>query len=151
MKMSIVVSDKYVGIDGIGYFPLSWDGTPSDVHALQWIETQGWIEFVNAYKPNEIIENLPDWAINAQNAWIAANAPKPPKPITSEQNKEIAINLLAQTDWSAIPDVSDSTKSNPYLSNSNEFIAYRNLIRAIAINPPDGSINWPIKPNAIWV
>lgn len=78
--------------------------------------------------------------------------PPPPEPIppTAEENKMTAQGLLLSTDWTIIPDVADPTKSNPYLINVNDFLAYRNIIRRIAINPPAGFINWEPKPDAVW-
>ena len=57
---------------------------------------------------------------------------------------------LQSTDWTTIPDVSDPTKSNPYLSNAQEFVVYRNAVRQYAISPVEGNITWPTKPNEIW-
>ena len=65
-------------------------------------------------------------------------------------NKQTASNLLYETDWTTIPDVSDPTKSNPYLVNTQDFVIYRNAVRQYAINPVAGNIDWPIKPNAVW-
>lgn len=75
----------------------------------------------------------------------------PPPPIPAEQNKQMASELLYETDWTTIPDVSDPTKSNPYLSNIQDFINYRNAVRQYAINPIAGDVSWPIKPKAVWV
>jgi hypothetical protein len=73
------------------------------------------------------------------------------KPIpTIEENKIIAINLLSQTDWTTIPDVANPALSNPYLTNQSEFIAFRNQVRPIAINPVAGNIDFPTTPNPIW-
>lgn len=65
-------------------------------------------------------------------------------------NKQMAKDLLNQTDWATIADVSDPTKSNPYLANSNDFITYRNALRAIVFNPPDTEIEFPIMPTEDW-
>ena len=54
------------------------------------------------------------------------------------------------TDWTVIPDVSDPTKSNPYLSNVNEFETYRSALRQHAVNPVSGDITWPTKPQEVW-
>jgi hypothetical protein len=74
----------------------------------------------------------------------------PPAPPTAEENKEFASKLLYETDWTTIPDVADSTKSNPYLDNAQDFVAYRNSVRQIAINPTEGYVQWASKPTAIW-
>ena len=59
MRLTIIVPDKTIGVDGFFYSnieqDLSW--IPSNVHAVQWNETHGEIEF-NDGSPNEIIEDL---------------------------------------------------------------------------------------------
>ena len=65
-------------------------------------------------------------------------------------NKATASSLLAGTDWTTIADVASPT-NNPYLGNQAEFIAYRNVIRAIAVYPPAGDIVWATPPTEIWV
>ena len=64
-------------------------------------------------------------------------------------NKATASSLLAGTDWTTIADVASPT-NNPYLSNQADFIAYRNVIRAIAVYPPAGEIVWATAPVAVW-
>jgi hypothetical protein len=65
-------------------------------------------------------------------------------------NKSQASNLLYKTDWTTIPDVANSSLSNPYLSNVAEFVAYRNQVRGIAVNPPTTPATFPVKPEAKW-
>jgi len=81
---------------------------------------------------------------------VAEYVPPPPYVPTAEDNKNTAVNLLTQTDWTTIPDVADPALSNPYLTNQAEFITYRNQVRAIAINPVAGNIDFPATPTAIW-
>ena len=64
-------------------------------------------------------------------------------------NKLIASMKLSETDWAVQPDVVNS-KIFPHLSNHAEYTKYRAKLRAIAINPSDGNIKWPIKPAAVW-
>jgi hypothetical protein len=90
------------------------------------------------------------WALNAVDAWDIANQPQPPVPPPAYFNKAEAVSYLSDTDWATIPDVADPTKSNPYLVNVQDYINYRNVIRAIAINPPEGFITWPTLPVAQW-
>ena len=73
-----------------------------------------------------------------------------PVPPTSEQNKATASSLLAGTDWTTIADVASPT-NNPYLGNQADFIAYRNVIRAIAVYPPAGEIVWATPPTEVWL
>ena len=65
-------------------------------------------------------------------------------------NAQTAVGILNSTDWASILDVG-SPSNNPYLSNQSEFIAYRNVIRAIAVYPPAGQVTWPTAPTEVWV
>lgn len=69
---------------------------------------------------------------------------------TAEQNKQTAIFKLQDTDWTATVDISNAQYSNPYLTNQDEFLAYRSQIRQYAVNPIAGNINWPTEPTAVW-
>lgn len=63
--------------------------------------------------------------------------------------KEQASSLLFGTDWTTIPDVADPATSNPYLMNQAAFIAYRNQLRQLAVNPVADPV-WPTAPTAQW-
>jgi len=150
MLLTIIPVDGNVKKDEVGYIglDLSSCAIPSNVRALQWQETSGWIEFWD--KQNEDITALPSWVDCCLAKWTESNTPVPPSPPTAEDNKQTAIGLLQQTDWTTIPDVSDPTKSNPYLSNVNDFVTYRNAVRQYALNPVAGDINWPTLPQEVW-
>ena len=148
MKLTIIPSDGAVYEDGICYLNLVWEGTPLNVHALQWKDVAGHIEYDD--KDNEDIIVLPEWANNAMAAWTVANTPIPPEPPTAAQNKATASSLLVATDWTTIADIALPT-SNPRLSNQADFIAYRNVIRAIAVYPPAGDIVWATAPTEVWI
>jgi hypothetical protein len=162
MRLSIIPSDKTVCENGVCYSNLTWEGTPANVHALQWnsdapftvedVVYYGWIEF-NDGTPSENISVLPLWAGNAELSWDAANQPPPP-PTPEEiqaQNRAEASSLLQQTDWTATVDISNPQYSNPYLMNQDEFLAYRSSVRAIAVNPPTTLVTvWPTLPTEQW-
>lgn len=152
MKLTIIPSDGAVYENGVCYSDLTWSGTPADVHALQFDTdlSSGWIEYVDSVRPNEAISELPQWALNAEAAWTVANTPVPPEPPTSEENKATAISLLAATDWVNQPDVRN-TAVIPHLINGNAFDAYRVAVRQYAVTPVAGNINWPVKPEEVWV
>lgn len=57
--------------------------------------------------------------------------------------------ILTATDWTSIGDVGDPAKSNPYLVNQSEFVAYRSEIRALAVNPVANPV-WPTAPTEQW-
>lgn len=153
MKLTIIPADGSVGENGVFYndLDLSSCGIPSDVHALQWQDTAGWIEYISPLVQNQPITELPAWANCCMAKWTEANTPVPPSPPTAEQNKTTASNKLYATDWTTIPDVADPTKSNPYLNNVQDFVAYRNAVRQYAVYSVAGNINWPTEPQAIWV
>jgi hypothetical protein len=65
-------------------------------------------------------------------------------------NAQTAVGILNSTDWTTIADVASPT-NNPYLANQSEFIAYRNVIRAIAVYPPAGEVVWPTPPTEVWL
>jgi hypothetical protein len=151
MKLTIIPVDGSVGEDGKFYLNLDLSSCdiPANVHALQWDDVAGWIEF-NEPIPNEEITSLPAWANCCMTKWTEANTPVPPQPPTAEQNKATAVDKLQATDWATIPDVADPLKSNPYLSNAQDFVVYRNSVRQYAVYPVAGDINWPAVPQEVW-
>ena len=153
MKLTIIPVDGIVNEDGKAYIGLNLSSCaiPADVHALQWQDTAGWIEYISSSVQNEPITELPAWANCCMTKWTEANTPVPPQPPTAEQNKSTAVSKLNATDWTTIPDVGDPTKSNPYLGNVQDFVVYRNTVRQYAINPIAGDINWPTLPQEVWV
>lgn len=151
MKLTIVPIDNNVIKDNVPLncaIDLSSCAIPSNIRALQWRETSGWIEFWD--QDNQDITELPSWVTCCVAIYDVAMAPKPVLPQTAEANKEHATSLLQQTDWTTIPDVSDPTKSNPYLSNVNDFVTYRNAVRQYAVNPVAGDLTWPTLPQEVW-
>jgi hypothetical protein len=75
--------------------------------------------------------------------------PIAPPPPTAEENKARAINKLKNTDWVEYPSVTDPS-STPRLLNKDDFVAFRNSIRSIAVNPQEGFIQWPSYPKEQW-
>ena len=152
MRLTIIPVDGNVTKDGIGYIELDLSSCaiPANVRVLQWQETSGWLEFWD--KQNEDITELPSWVNCCLTPWQIAYDKQHalPSPPTAEGNKETAIQKLNDTDWTTISDVSDPTKSNPYLANANDFVIYRNAVRQYAINPVAGDITWPTLPKAVW-
>jgi len=69
MKLTIIKDDGAVYKDNVSYSNLSLSTIPSDVHALQWNNNKGHIEFVDNVKANEIITELPSWANDALTVW----------------------------------------------------------------------------------
>ena len=150
MLLTIIPVDGNVIKDGVGYIDLDLSSCaiPSNIRVLQWQETSGWLEFWD--QQNEDITALPSWTDCCLAVWTVANTPVPPSPPTAEENKQTAVTLLQQTDWTQIPSVGDPALSNPYLANKNAFDLYRNSVRQYALNPVAGDINWPVAPTEVW-
>lgn len=72
MKLTIIKNDGAVYKDNVSYSNLSLPTIPSNVHALQWNNDKGHIEFVDNVKANEAITELPSWANDALTAWQTA-------------------------------------------------------------------------------
>lgn len=88
MKLSIIVDDGAVYVDGVCKMPLDLNqcGIPENVWALQWKDVAGWIEFddnPDGTKPaNQPITELPEWANNCVTVWENYQPPAPPTPPT---------------------------------------------------------------------
>jgi hypothetical protein len=74
MKLTIVLDDNNVGKDGSfnNTLDLSTCGIPENVWALQWNNNSGHIEYYGDLVQNDIITELPDWAVKANALWQTA-------------------------------------------------------------------------------
>jgi hypothetical protein len=147
MKLTIIVSDSAVYKDGYSYrdLNLSVCNIPADVHALQWQESSGWIEFTDN-RENEQITQLPSWADSCVVKWDEADyaAHHPPAPTPEEiiaANESKAKKLLTASDWTQLPDVP--------LANKEDWVNYRSALREIATNSTLNPL-WPIEPPVVW-
>jgi hypothetical protein len=113
------------------------DGPYPSCNTYQYVISGPVIEQDGAWFTSFIVEDMDAEQIAAKNAELAAN------------NKTQATTLLQQTDWTAIPDVADPAKSNPYLMNQADFVAYRSTVRAIAVNPTFDAV-FPEMPVEQW-
>lgn len=152
MKLTIIRSDKFVAIDGVGYAPIDLSSLNSDIHAVQWYGTHGEIEYVlNAQgeKPvNTLIDSIEQFSEIIQ-SWTTINTEATtPKPPTSEELKADcemrAKRFLTETDWSQLPDVEG------ILGNKQEFDAYRADVRVYAVAPVESPV-WPVRPTPVWL
>jgi hypothetical protein len=110
MKFTIIPVDLTAVKDGVGYpdLDLSSAGIPANVHALQWQDTAGIVEYTDLTQ--ETITVLPDWAARVLAVWQAADdvakAPPPdptPEELTAARIAELK-QLLADTDYVALSD-----------------------------------------------
>lgn len=158
MKLTIIVPDSSVYVDGVAYSDLSLIGIPANVRALQWQDTAGHIEF-NDGTPNEDITALPFWAEDAYNVWVnvdaeakkklaeeaaiaAAKATNSQVPLTDAQKLDIIRierdKRLLSCDWTQLLD----TPSN---IDKAAWATYRQALRDLT-NSPNLDLNNPVYP-----
>jgi hypothetical protein len=155
MRLTILPADKYISINNQGFLniqeDLSW--IPSNVHALQWYDTWGEVEY-NDGTANERIEELGifEQAIQThnnevqriENEKIATEAARD----YWEELRFLRNEKLNECDWTQVADVqlSDAQKV--------EWTLYRQALRDLPnniIDPKPLVLNynhpdWPIKP-----
>ena len=157
MKLSIIVPDSAVYVDGKSYTNISSLSSLSNVHALQWKDTEGHIEYNNGM-PNEIINELPVWAVEAKLEWEDKDAKynelvqqefvnelslKTPKDLTDLEKLQIIRvernNRLFASDWTQLQD-----------SNVNKALwaTYRQALRDLPSNVNVNNPIYPIPPSA---
>jgi len=108
---------------------------------------------INATDPYAHIQEIWTKGNAGEYGPIAEYIPPPPPPVippTALGNKNKAIQLLDESDWTATTSIADPAISNPYLTNQGAFLAYRSALREIAVNPQEGFLTWPVKPDEVW-
>jgi hypothetical protein len=86
MKLTIIVEDKAVYVDGVmRVIDVRDCGINGGVHALQWEDNAGWIEYAvtkDGSKPeNKPIIQLPKWSNNCVAEWNKLALPKEINPV----------------------------------------------------------------------
>ena len=67
MRATILPKDGTVTVDGEGLGDFDMSKVPDDIHAVQWYDTGGEIEYIDnpdddvEGKPNKLIDKLPAW------------------------------------------------------------------------------------------
>jgi hypothetical protein len=90
MRLTIIPADKAVYKDGISFSGLDLTVVPTNIHALQWHETEGEVEFIGRPKPqNEIISELPAWANACIDKW---NEAKTAQDVTQKAAQQATAN-----------------------------------------------------------
>lgn len=73
MKLTIIPSDGAVYVDGVSFSDIDLSFCPADIHALQWRDDHGHIEFIrNEQMSNDLIAAIPAWAMQAHGLWVAS-------------------------------------------------------------------------------
>ena len=62
-RLTIVVPDRFISVDGEGLIDVEqdWSWVPSEVHAVQWNGTNGFVEFNNG-QIDQSISDIGIWA-----------------------------------------------------------------------------------------
>jgi hypothetical protein len=153
MKLTIIPFDKAVYKNGKAYDALVLSSIPEEVHALQWQDTQGWIEYKDG-RPNETISELPLWADDAHDEWntkqaeadaLIAESENPSSQsyaqklawIIDERNKR-----LASCDWTQLADVA-ALHDDVWVNN---WKVYRQALRDLPDSVDVNSPTYPLPP-----
>lgn len=150
MRLTIILDDKIVYKNQKAYDGLNLSTVPSNLHALQWYDDYGVLEWKD--KPNETITEFPDWASDALVAWEAAEAAEniAKQPIVLSYEQKLALirierdKRLVASDWTQLADVISL--------NTEEWKASWDLYRQALRDLPNQSSldvdnpNWPIPP-----
>jgi hypothetical protein len=139
-KLTIIPSDKAVYVDGVCLSDLELSGIPENIHALQWVQgVGGWLEIIG--EPNEPIEELPQWAIDAIAVWEIRldeinNPPVIVIPLTQQdfinaikkQLNDVAIARSYESEYS-IASYVNSTNLD-WKADAETYIAWRDAVWA---------------------
>jgi len=124
----------------------------------QWLIEHNTVQIINTLpydQSTQTLEQVTPYRIDNQVYSVIVRDLTPQeiqanKDAVKGQNKNQATSLLAATDWTEVPSVSDVTQP-VYLTNTTEFEDYRTQLRLIAVNPPETPVStWPTKPQENW-
>lgn len=90
--------------------------------------------------PN-VVRTVGDIAYDAEGNEVAYNLQAVTIQAQKDECKAQAKALLAQSDWSVLPDVG--------LANAADYVAYRGILRGL-VTQPQVSPNFPTIPEPIW-
>ena len=139
MKLTIIADDKLVSKDGVGYSNLDLSFLDSDVWAVQWDTDKGHIE----KRDLSIVEITDITPFNAAlTKWDEANtAANAPVVETEESVRAQRDLILAETDWTVLP---DSPLSDAKIA---EWKTYRQALRDLPANTTDfANPTYPTEP-----
>lgn len=155
MRLTIVPNDKYISVDGEGLLQIQQDLSwiPSNVHAVQWYDTWGEVEYTDE-TPNRKIEELGifgqavlDFSSEKKRIQDEIDAIEAARDYW-EELRILRNQKLTECDWTQVADVqlSDAQKV--------EWTLYRQQLRDLPQNIADAKplvmnrnhSSWPIKP-----
>lgn len=160
MRLTIIPSDKTIGINNVFYTGIKTDFSwiPENVHALQWYDTYGELEF-NDGSANQKIEDLGIYSeaiTHHENETLRISKER----IKAEElyNNSDWSKLLRKSrnsrlfdsDWTQLPDNSLTDEQKNSWKNYRQEL--RDLPSTITVNPRELVENkdhedWPTPPN----
>lgn len=99
MRLTIIPEDGFVSIDGIHFSNLDLSFIASNIHAIQWYDTFGEIEYKNENGfifQNVSIDNIDDYSL-AIDKWNAAKLARETK--IYESSKEYLISIMTLEEY----------------------------------------------------
>lgn len=160
MKLTIIPSDRAVIVDGDGLLNIEqdWSWISEEIHAVQWYDDHGHIEFVDT-RPNQNIEELgiysqaltilEDEKNRLEQVRLDEEAAREAARDYWQELRQIRNYTLLQSDWTQLPDAPITE------AKKQEWSYYRQQLRDLPnnitdpkplvwdINHPD----WPTKPS----
>lgn len=154
MRITVVPSDKSIGVDGVIYSGLDvdWSWIPEDVHAFQWFDTYGHVEYKDS-RPNDDVTELGIYqtAVDLHNQEKTRIEQEEIQKELSrdywEEFRELRLYRLRETDWT-------QTLDSPLSEDKKEeYRIYRQSLRDLAGNITDPKAlvenpdhpDWPTK------
>ena len=89
----------------------------------------------------QVVTTQGDTAYDANDNEVAYDLAAVTTQAQKDACKEKAKALLAQSDWSMLPDVG--------LANSADFVTYRGILRGF-VTQPQADADFPIEPTPVW-
>lgn len=165
MRITIVPIDRTIIVDGEGLTEIEqdWSWISPDIHAIQWYDDHGEIEYIDN-RPNERITELGNFftAVQKLNSEkyrreqvrISEEAAKEAIRDYWSELRDIRNFMLKNTDWTQLPDAQITTEQK------NEVLTFRQNLRDYpsTITDPKQSVNafnnrnlslWPSIPSFI--
>lgn len=155
MRLTVVPADKAIGVDGYFFVDIDddWSWIPQDVHAFQWYDTWGEIEYTDT-RPNDRVESLGIFENAVLMHDIQLERERTEKESAEaardywEELREYRFYRLRETDWTQVEDVPISE------SKKQEYQIYRQQLRDLTSNITDPKPlvldpdhpDWPVKP-----
>lgn len=155
MRLIIIPQDKFISVDGQGLLnieqDLSW--IPSNIHAVQWYNTWGEIEY-NDGSPNQRIEELGIFqqAIEDHNNEVQRITEESAETEAArdywQELRVLRNQRLTESDWTQVADAPLTEEQK------TAWIIYRQALRDLPQNISDpkplvldpNHPSWPVKP-----